>query len=732
MTHAGFLRTPYWHRADTWHLFVDEPMEIIYRRVLRLKEHRHLILDFFRVRPSHHKGYGRLEARNDSELDVALATVKDDEIYDHFADLIWRLRQGDWDLYVEHAEYERFRSGEAHTLEVHGLLSPSIFCSFASVTLMGANLDASIMYKYFAKRGCTFSPHRAIRNGLRYQTHANGCRLLIKYLTDRKWSKTLRNSASRRSGDPEANEDIGDAYIALCHKEAAQHSKLPPLWIGNLDIKDDEFDGLRLKNVPHGMNSFMTHDVCCVLSALNPPQSHRKFLQEMCGMTEREVRRALLSQTAYQACGRGILRDPDSTGVFLLIVPDRDTAEDIAKYYPGCQIEKLASDIEEPRRGRPSKYGSDAERDAAKREQNRASQRRVRKKALYSGISSDIHSTPDQVRQSLVHVLNEWAELAPETSGMSGFSRSLWLSKSDKVGQGHTMFMPTGDLVGEFKRRQGITRICKEACLLMCPTIFAEPLKLPAFLTAIGCTIDAPARTNDNALACRGLLLDIENGDMLPDDFASVFPGLEFLAYSSWSHSPAAPRFRIAIPTTQFVPPAMHTLLLHAIVDRLEEAGWGDALVEGRKHGVDIGKLHEAAMFYLPSERPDCFLVHHREGRKPLDPREWVSVIRDDLLASPPPPPPPEAYHDEVAPVHKDARVQWAIQYWRRRGCFKGKGRTQFWLLAKRLAEAGCDEQEMQGILWDEAVSATNRDERRGEIDRLLRDHNVIAARRAA
>ena len=94
-------------------------------------------------------------------------------------------------------------------------------------------------------------------------------------------------------------------------------------------------------------------------------------------MTEREVRRALLSQTAYQACGRGILRDPTSTGVFLLIVPDRDTAEDIAEYYPGCRIEKLASDIEEPTRGRPSKYGSDAERDAAKREQNRVSQRHV-------------------------------------------------------------------------------------------------------------------------------------------------------------------------------------------------------------------------------------------------------------------------------------------------------------------------------------------------------------------
>ena len=53
---------------------------------------------------------------------------------------------------------------------------------------------------------------------------------------------------------------------------------------------------------------------------------------------------------------------------------------------------------------------------------------------------------------------------------------------------------------------------------------------------------------------------------------------------------------------------------------------------------MDIGKLHEAAMFYLPSKRPDCFLTHIHEGRKPLDPCEWVSHIPDDLLISPPPP----------------------------------------------------------------------------------------------
>jgi hypothetical protein len=449
-------------------------------------------------------------------------------------------------------------------------------------------------------------------------------------------------------------------------------------------------------------------------------------------MTEREVRRALLSQTAYQSCGRGILRDPDSTGIFLLIVPDRDTAEDIASYYPGCLIEKLLSGIEEPRTGRPSKYGSDAEKDTAKREQNRLSQRRVRKKSLYTGNSSDIGGTPDQVRQHIVHVLNEWAELAPDTTGISAFARSDWLSTTDRIGQGYTTHMTTSDLLADLQRRQGIVRVCKEATSLMCPTVFENPLKLPESLTAIGISIQSSVRAKENALACRGVLLDIENGDMMAEDFAEVFPDLEFFAYSSWSHAPGAPRCRIGIPGTQVIPPEIHALILHTIVDRLEAAGWGDALAEGKKHGVDIGKLHEAAMFYLPSKRPDGFLTHIHEGRKPLDPREWVKLISDDLLLSPPPPVSPEVYDCQNAPRHRDRRVQWVIDYWRRVGCVKGKGRTQLWLLAKRLAEAGCDNAEARDILDKEAGYATNPKERRGEIEALLIDPQVVAARLAA
>ena len=60
-----------------------------------------------------------------------------------------------------------------------------------------------------------------------------------------------------------------------------------------------------------------------------------------------------------------------------------------------------------------SKYELEVQRIDARREQTWLSQLRVRKKSLYSRDSSDMSRTPDEARQHIVHVLNEWAELAP-------------------------------------------------------------------------------------------------------------------------------------------------------------------------------------------------------------------------------------------------------------------------------------------------------------------------------
>jgi hypothetical protein len=73
-----------------------------------------------------------------------------------------------------------------------------------------------------------------------------------------------------------------------------------------------------------------------------------------------------------------------------------------------------------------------------------------------------MNHTPDQVKQSIVHVLDEWAEAVPVTNEMSAFARSDWLSKSDRIGQGFTMHTTTTDLVSDLQRRQRIARVCKE------------------------------------------------------------------------------------------------------------------------------------------------------------------------------------------------------------------------------------------------------------------------------
>jgi RAD3-like DEAD/DEAH box helicase len=84
VTHAGFLRRPHWHRADKWHLFVDEATEVAYHRQFHLKKHRQPLLDLFEVRPSGHELYAVLNARDHDQSDEALAQMKDDEIYRHF------------------------------------------------------------------------------------------------------------------------------------------------------------------------------------------------------------------------------------------------------------------------------------------------------------------------------------------------------------------------------------------------------------------------------------------------------------------------------------------------------------------------------------------------------------------------------------------------------------------------------------------------------------------------
>src|SRR4051812_10170511 len=89
----------------------------------------------------------------------------------------------------------------------------------------------------------------------------------------------------------------------------AKFGNHPFLWTGNNDVSDSALPGTRLSNRPHGLNQFQGYNQCAIVSALNATRAHDKFLLDMFGITREQRRTAMLSQLAYQALGRGAMRN---------------------------------------------------------------------------------------------------------------------------------------------------------------------------------------------------------------------------------------------------------------------------------------------------------------------------------------------------------------------------------------------------------------------------------------
>ena len=106
--------------------------------------------------------------------------------------------------------------------------------------------------------------------------------------------------------DAEEGISVGNMYDALCAQAAMEHDPSGRhMFVTNKDNDDLEFIGNQLPNIPHGMNDQKDRSVCAIFSALNVQPAHEAFLLNMLQITERELRRAKISQMVYQAAFRG-------------------------------------------------------------------------------------------------------------------------------------------------------------------------------------------------------------------------------------------------------------------------------------------------------------------------------------------------------------------------------------------------------------------------------------------
>jgi hypothetical protein len=555
ITHEAFLRLPHWHLKKHWHLIVDEVFQATYGETFTLHEHRLELLDLLRLIPYDSK-YSRVEPTDNAAIRSTAINAHGDQITAFFASLSSKLVDSSfWRLFVDTKQFEQFTAGRIAQIELHGLLHPSILNGSASVTLMAANFRESLMFRHFSNLACQFKPHKRIVDRLRYRHHENGPRLVVMYFTERRWSKSLRDLTIEIGGE---RGSVGDFYL---RKIKERFGDRPHLWIANNDI-GSVLDGVRLPNVPHGLNSFQGYHQCAIVSALNPSEGHGAFLQAMAQIDERQVRRALLSQVAYQSLGRGSLRDPDADGPFLLIVPDRDTAEDVAAMYPGCQVSRLSDTDPVPA---PKKAGRKSLHDSAAARAKAAKRRWSWKQDQLESISLLIGNF--------------------DSMNAGGFIYSLWRQYRTKSWE-NQRFQTTGDFFDHLRWRFETKEYASKIDNYLCsPTWFVEAGK---------------GHTLANVSQVMGVAIDLDSTEMTPDDVACILHEVEMMIVSSWSHIPDEdPCFRIYVPTTTPMTADASTAIRRIIVQRFRDAGFHDKEEGGPQHGVDMGKLHPAALFFL-------------------------------------------------------------------------------------------------------------------------------------
>ena len=189
-------------------------------------------------------------------------------------------------------------------------------------------------------------------------------------------------------------------------------------------------------------------------------------------------------------------------------------------------------------------------------------------------------------------------------------------------------------------------------------------------------------RGRANIVYLRNVVLDFENGDLLPEELAvDIFPGLRMVVTNTFNHTPDRPRYRAIIPTTENMTADGSCLIYECLVETLEDAGCSvrkrDKRTNGsnnRPSGLDWSTTSPHSLFYLPcqAQNPEnsFFIDYAGPSRSPINPSTWLETIRVPLQ--------PEW---ETAPVSERSQgsvnevlVQDAVKTWRSSAAHPGRG----------------------------------------------------------
>jgi len=622
VTHAAHQRLPYVHRQSEWNLIYDEAPQAIWCCEKNLPNTHRLITDGFTTRYDRPE-YDRVIVEDDAYLRSIVTNGLGDEVYSSFQDIAAHILSPHWAVYVESDQFNNLIEGNSdrRKLILHGILQPSLMTGYKTVLICSADAGEMALTYLWQELGVKFLEDKTLNCHLRYKEHTNGSLITFRCMQEDAWSKRGRDQVV--DGRKLLDHMVGALKTAIGGDEF--------IWLGNTDLKDDLFGdakAIRLPNSPHGINQYQHVNNTVLLSALNPPPAHFKFLDAM-GMPSHAVKIAVMRSAYYQAMGRGGARNPANTTPQNIYVTDFDTADWLASKYPGSHIGSMTG-IPRVRKGKPGRkrlHETDAARMAQVREQKRAEWERVIKE-----LNPELRSSADEIMLR-IHAERVNCE-ANSTSCCSANSISYSVFRTPENepvwGSVYTDFFAKSPISrAEVRDIDSFVELMREIWQ-------GNSASKDSNLPFIPSEMRDGGKSIAHVISSRVLVFDVEDGDLSIEEFLRLLPNLRVLITNSVNHTSSAPRWRAFIFLDYAVNAEIYGLLVSRIVTRFNRAGyWSkEQLVENPKikdrrcHGFDSAKFHAASLFNLPCQAAvlgNSFFDDYTGGKRaPLNVQSWL------------------------------------------------------------------------------------------------------------
>ncbi len=612
-THQAMPHVLFWPNQDRLPVFIDEELQVVKHGYFRIPNTHELITKYLDL-AFHDAIYSRVIVNDRAKLEDIARNPSNDEIYERFRETAQILTNEHWGSFVNTEQFEELRVGKVKQFSIHSILNPTILQEFASVTMASASFRDTLVYRIWSNEGVQFVEDNTLSENLRFQEHQNGRLILIKFMTDRPWSKRLQGIPCHTGGP--------SILAAMVHAVKNEFRDGRFLWQANKWVSDAMFgsNAQRLPNVPHGLNDYSEYDRIAFLSALNPRSDHFRFLETR-GVDADAVRRAIYCSAAYQSVLRTSIRDPENTNSKTAIVPDLRAAQYLEEAFPGSQVEKLKTrlvDLEKPaKRGRHRKYSS-------RREQMTEYRQRKKESALKTALG--LKKLPYVVEKSCCDergILEMGDEKGIGTRAhfvtYLPCHGTLYRDKRSKTPLGYLSGGNTELFLGLLEHLHTRAVESKEANFLISPAIFDPTLK----------TEGNTKRGIGNIVAMRHLWMDFEKGELRPEDVAELFPHIWMVICNSYRHTGEAPRFRVVIPFDELISAEDYAVLYDNLIAKIVDAGYSVGKAKGgMPSGLDVSKKSPTSLFYLPCQAKEpsdgCFRDYNDDKREILDPKRWI------------------------------------------------------------------------------------------------------------